>query len=47
MQALDLVNPIAHAVEDVVEPVLLDDFARGAEEEERVGCDVVVDLCSQ
>ena len=44
MQALDLVDPVAHALEHVVEPVFLDDFARGAEEKERVGRDVVVNL---
>ena len=45
MQTLNLVYAIPHAVEELVEAVFFHHFARGAEDEERVGGDVVFDLC--
>ena len=44
MQALNLVNPVSHTVQQVIEAILLYDFCCCMEQEHGIGCHVVICL---
>jgi hypothetical protein len=46
MEALDLVDAGPNAIQDVVEPGLLADLPRGVQDEQAVGPNVMVHLCT-